>query len=96
MDRRKEQGVIEQAAAALDQVGWNHWGYQPPPGFTPQAGRVTSGVVRTSAMLGRSMGILRLCEILREVQTYLVGSGECSPRKFWNFTASQVGSEAVL
>ena len=57
-----------------------------------------SGVARTSPMLGHSMGTLRLYEILREVQKYLGGgrSRAWSPQKlFWNFTASQVSSEAI-
>ena len=61
-----------------------------------------SGVARTSLMLGHSMGTLRLYEILREVQKYLGGGGgggrsrAWSPQKlFWNFTASQVSSEAI-
>ena len=47
-------------------------------------------------MLGHNMGTLRLCEILSKVQKYLGASGACSPREFWNFTDSQVDSEAVL
>ena len=27
--------------SAIGCLGWNHWGYQPPPGFTLQAGGVT-------------------------------------------------------
>ena len=34
---------------------------------------LTSGVARTSPMLGHSMGILRLYEILRKVQKHLGG-----------------------
>ena len=37
----------------------------------------SSGVARTSPMLGHSMGTLRLFEILRKVQKHLEGSGAC-------------------
>ena len=46
-------------------------------------------------MLGHSMGTLRLYELPREVQKLLWGSGGILPQKFRNFTASQVGSEAI-
>ena len=46
-------------------------------------------------MLWHSMGTLRLYEILREVQKHLGGLGHPLPQKFWNFTASQVSSEAI-
>ena len=42
-------------------------------------------------MLGHSMGTLRLSEILREVRKH----GHALPEKFVEFTASQVGSEAI-
>ena len=54
-----------------------------------------SGVARTSPLLGHSMGTLHLYKLLREVQKLMGGLGESSPRKFRNFTASQVGSEAM-
>ena len=42
------------------------------------------------------MGTLRLYELPREVQELIAGSGGIlPPRKFRNFTASQVGSEAI-
>ena len=54
-----------------------------------------SGVARTSRMLGHSMGTQRLYELVREVQKYLGGLGEARPENFLNFTASQVGSQAI-
>ena len=55
-----------------------------------------SGVARTSPLLGHSMGTLRLYELPRKVQKLIGGSGEHSHhQKFRNFTASQVGSEAI-
>ena len=52
------------------------------------------GVARPSPLLEHSMGTLRLYELPREVQK-LIGRvwGHPPPR---NFTASQVGSEAIL
>ena len=41
---------------------------------------------------------LRLYELLCEVQKLIGGSGDIlpsPPQKFWNFTASQVGSETI-
>ena len=46
-------------------------------------------------MLGHRMGTLRLYELPRKVQKLLGGSGASSPQIFWNFTASQIGSEAI-
>ena len=57
--------------------------------------QANSGVARTSPLLGHSMGTLRLYELSREVQKLIGGSGGILPRKFRNFTASQVGSEAM-
>ena len=54
-----------------------------------------SGVAKTSPLLGHSVGTLRLYELPREVQKLIVGSGGILPRKFRNFTASQVGSKAI-
>ena len=54
-----------------------------------------SGVARTSPLLGHSVGTPRLYELLREVQKLIGGSVGILPRKFRNFTASQVGSEAI-
>ena len=41
------------------------------------------------------MGTLRLYELPREVQKLIGRSGGILPPKFRNFTASQVGSEAI-
>ena len=54
-----------------------------------------SGVARTSPLLGHSMGTLRLYKLPREVQVLMGVLGASSPLKIRNFTASQVGSEAV-
>ena len=57
-----------------------------------QALPIYSGVARPSPLLGHSMGTLRLYELPREVQKLIVGLGHPPPP---NFTASQVGSEAI-
>ena len=54
--------------------------------------RLLSCVVRPSPLLGHSVDTLRLYELTREVQKLIGGSGASSPL---NFTASQVGSEAI-
>ena len=46
-------------------------------------------------MLGHSMGTQRLYEVLHEVQKYLGGLGGVPPENVFNFTASQVGSQAI-
>ena len=57
---------------------------------------VYSGVARTSPLLGHSVGTLGLYELPREVLQKLIGgSVGILPGKFRNFTASQIGSEAV-
>ena len=55
------------------------------------ASEVGSGIARTPSMLGHSMGTLRLYELLRKVQKHLGAWGMLSQ----NFTASQIGSEAI-
>ena len=55
----------------------------------------SSGVARTSPLLGHSMGPLSLYELPREVQKLIWDLGASSPWKFRNFIASQVGSEAI-
>ena len=51
-------------------------------------------VARTPSMLGECIGTLCLYELRRKVQKHLGRAGGCPLREFWNFTASQVGSEA--
>ena len=51
---------------------------------------VNNGVARTPPLLGHSMGTLHLYKLPREVQKLIGGSGGILPRKFRNFTASQV------
>ena len=51
----------------------------------------SSGVARTSPLLGHS-GTLRLYELPRKVPKLIGGSGGILPSEF---TASQVGSEAI-
>ena len=55
---------------------------------------MTSGVARTSPLLGHSMGTLRLYELPRErsAEAY---RGVWSHPPPPNFTVSQVGSEAI-
>ena len=50
---------------------------------------------QTSPLLGHNMGPLRSYELPHKVQKLMGGLGASSPRKFRNFTASQVGSEVI-
>ena len=46
-------------------------------------------------MLWESMGTLHLYELLCKVQKHLGRARAAPGREFWNFTASQVGSEVI-